>query len=199
MQPVHVNFQVCAKVHEEDESPWLQGQECLWCAPDSSRPENRAAPSPEHTASPALPTEQLSRPGRSFTPWTCSFFLKSPFKQAAVSIFVPGLFEDYYLSCWASVSSGDLIVGAKTKSFPLWDLYPANLLKFCSYNSPADLYTTVYFKEHFEILMYIEWNLERDQDSPLLHKSVLLMLDCCHWGLTAFTISQDMVQKVLFT
>lgn len=88
MQPVHVNFQVCAKVHEEDESPWLQGQECLWRAPDSSCAENRAASAPEHTTGPALPTEQLSRPGRNFTPWTCWFLLKSHLKQATVSIFV---------------------------------------------------------------------------------------------------------------
>lgn len=88
MQPIHVNFQVCAEVHEEDESPWLQGQECLWCAPDSSCPENGAASSPEHTTSSALPTEQLSRPGGNFTPWTCWFLLKSHFKQATVTILV---------------------------------------------------------------------------------------------------------------
>lgn len=75
MYSVHINFQVCAKVHEANESTWLQGQECLWCAPDSSCPENRTAASPEHTASTTLLTEQLFRSGMNFAPGTWLIFL----------------------------------------------------------------------------------------------------------------------------
>lgn len=152
MQPVHVNFQVCAKVHEEDESPWLQGQERLWCASDSSCPENRTASSPEHTASTALLTEQLSRSGMNITARIQLIF----FWKVTLSKQVPERFEDCYISCWAQISSGDWKLDANTKGLPFWDLYPTTLLISCGCNSPADLCTIACLKEWHESFTSIE-------------------------------------------
>lgn len=172
MQPVPNNFQVCAKVHEEDESPWLQGQERLWCASDSSCPENRTASSPEHTASATLLTEQLSRSGMNSTPGTrLIFFWKATLsKQWWIFLYlVPGLFEDCCISCQAQISSGDLRLGASTKGLPFWDLCPATLLISCSHNSPADLYTLAYLKEWHEVFMSVESELRTPSFYPYLH------------------------------